>query len=89
MTEIVTCHVCFERFERPARKGPIPKFCSAACRQKAFRRRQKTTKNDQITALRAQVDALQAMVDCCRELVPELEGKAQTELAEIVGWPES
>jgi hypothetical protein len=32
-------------------------------------------------------DALLAMVECCRELVPDLTGEAQDDLAGIVGWP--
>lgn len=40
------------------------------------------------TQLRDERDALKAMVEECRELVPDLTGRTQAELAMIVGWPE-
>jgi Fe-S-cluster-containing dehydrogenase component len=32
------CQHCHERF-KPAARGPLPKFCSPACRQRAFEAR--------------------------------------------------
>jgi len=32
----MTCEQCGEYFERVTAKGPIPKYCSQACRQRAY-----------------------------------------------------
>jgi len=32
----MTCEQCGEHFERVTAKGPIPKYCSQACRQRAY-----------------------------------------------------
>lgn len=42
----------------------------------------------QIMRLHGNVAALQAMIDDCRDLVNDLSGEAQEDLAAIVGWPE-
>jgi hypothetical protein len=34
---LLTCQQCDRTFARPAERGPVPKFCSASCRQKHHR----------------------------------------------------
>jgi hypothetical protein len=38
----VICQHCGVQFERPKTKGPFPKWCSIACRQRAYEARQLT-----------------------------------------------
>ncbi len=36
---VLICGTCDTEFDRPAEMGPPPTYCSAACRQKAYRAR--------------------------------------------------
>ena len=39
MSDLLVCQWCGAEFERPHRRGPAPKFCSGAHRQRAYERR--------------------------------------------------
>src|SRR5262249_39761161 len=35
----IRCRVCKSKFKPPGTRGPQPRYCSPACRQKAYRKR--------------------------------------------------
>lgn len=36
---VLACAYCGDRFQRPSTRGPAPKYCSHACRQRAYEAR--------------------------------------------------
>ena len=69
----LTCEQCGQEFTKPHHRGPVPKYCRAACRQRAYQRRQRAT----------MLDLLRHAVDLCDHLEPTC--KLCQQIEEVLG----
>lgn len=84
------CAECGGHFLRGAERGPLPKYCSAACRQSAHRKRAKaspTASVEEFVALVGIVAAMAPITQACLQYRADLEeaGYSPTMAESIAG----
>ena len=52
----LTCAYCGKRFERPSNMGPVPRYCSASHRQRAFEKQREQRRIDAAIARAVRID---------------------------------